>query len=287
MTEAIQKIDRVQKLAIMAQAVFKGLCAASAAFVIVIVIGGSDSTLYLSLGLGISALSFLGEAYLRSRYGGPERTSRLAVGVGLSAAFGAALGLLAPHSAEAKDLGSIGPVFELTEPNLLVGLYKRFDELEREGAVEKLREDMTRKTKSYVFEPRPVEGVGRAERTTVRYFDPSITVKENLADQNGRVFAWKGTVVNPLDHVLKPPPVMAMIDGGDPAQVEWAKSVGDEINSRIILVRGRPIDLTKEHQRRFYFDQDGLITKRFGVLVTPTLIEPDGRRFKITEVAVQ
>ena len=40
----------------------------------------------------------------------------------------------------AKDLGVVGELFDITEPNLLVELYKRFDQLEREGAVEALRE---------------------------------------------------------------------------------------------------------------------------------------------------
>ena len=184
----------------------------------------------------------------------------------------------------AKDLGVVGALFEIAEPNLVDALNARFEELERTGAVDQLREDMTARTKGYVLEPRPVPGVGAVEEESVRFFDPSITVAEDIADHRGVVFVRAGTVVNPLDSIVAPVPAMLMIDGFDPAQVEWAMGQGTEIDSRIILVRGRPIDLTKAHKRRFYFDQDGLISDRFGVVAVPTRIDRDGRRFRITEV---
>ncbi len=192
----------------------------------------------------------------------------------------------AGQGAHAADLGVVGALFEVTEPNLLVALYKRFDQLEAEGAVEALREDMTDRTKSYVLEPRPVLGITKVTEASVRYFDPSITVDADIADHRGVVFARRGTVINPLDHVTAPVPTMLMIDGADDAQVQWAMGQGDEIDSRIILISGRPIDLTKKHRRRFYFDQDGIISNRFGVMAAPTMIERDGRQFRITEVAL-
>lgn len=181
------------------------------------------------------------------------------------------------------DLGRVGEIFEITEPNFLDKLYERFAELEAEGAVDKLREDMTARTKSYVFEPRPVEGIVKATEDHVRYFDPSITVQEDLRDHRGVIFARKGTVVNPLDHVFSAPKII-MIDGTDPVQVEWSMTQGDEINSVITLIRGRPIDLTNKHGRRFWFDQDGIIAHRFEIAAVPSVIEVAGREMKITEV---
>ncbi len=187
--------------------------------------------------------------------------------------------------AHSADLGRVGEIFEIEEPNFLDVLYARFSELEAEGAVDKLREDMVARTKAYVFEPRPVEGIVKATEDSVRYFDPSITVQEDLADHNGVVFAKKGTVVNPLDHVYTAPKII-MIDGSDPAQVEWSMKQGDETNSVITLIRGRSIDLTKEHGRRFWFDQDGIIAHRFEITAVPSVIEVAGREMKITEVAL-
>lgn len=185
--------------------------------------------------------------------------------------------------AYSADLGRVGEIFEIEEPNFLEKLYERFAELEAEGAVEKLREDMTARTKAYVFEPRPVEGITKATENSIRYFDPSITVQEDLKDHRGVVFARKGTVVNPLDHVFRAPK-MILIDGSDPVQVDWSMTQGDETNSKIILIRGRSIDLSNEHRRRFWFDQDGIIAHRFDIMAVPSVIEIAGREMKITEV---
>ncbi len=46
--------------------------------------------------------------------------------------------------------------------------------------------------------PAPVEGIKRAEKYEQRWFDPSIRLTEDLKDNEGRVFARKGEVVNPL-----------------------------------------------------------------------------------------
>lgn len=187
------------------------------------------------------------------------------------------------EKALSADLGRVGEIFEIEEPNFLEKLYERFAELEAEGAVEKLREDMTARTKAYVFEPRPVEGITKATENSIRYFDPSITVQEDLKDHRGVVFARKGTVVNPLDHVFQAPK-MILIDGSDPVQVNWSMTQGDETNSKIILIRGRSIDLSNEHGRRFWFDQDGIIAHRFDITAVPSVIEIAGREMKITEV---
>ncbi len=49
--------------------------------------------------------------------------------------------------------------------------------------------------------PAPVEGIKRAEKYEQRWFDPSIRLTEDLKDNEGRVFARKGDVVNPLKTV--------------------------------------------------------------------------------------
>ncbi len=59
---------------------------------------------------------------------------------------------------------------------------------------------------------------------------------------------------------------------------------GDETNSVITLIRGRSIDLSNKHGRRFWFDQDGIIAHRFDITAVPSVIEIAGREMKITEV---
>ncbi len=52
------------------------------------------------------------------------------------------------------------------------------------------------------------------------------------------------------------------------------------------MVKGAPLELTKQYQRRFWFDQDGVMVKRFGVQFVPTVITRQGRDMLIREVAL-
>ncbi len=83
--------------------------------------------------------------------------------------------------------------------------------------------------------PAPVEGIKRAEKYEQRWFDPSIRLTEDLKDNEGRVFARKGDVVNPLKTV---PFVQTLyfINGDDADQLAWMKrQVPETLMSKIIL----------------------------------------------------
>ena len=51
----------------------------------------------------------------------------------------------------------------------------------------------------------------------------------------------------------------------------------------IVLLAGRPLDLSRRHGRPFFFDQDGRLAARFGLAATPILIEQEGLRLRLTE----
>ncbi|MFM3103142.1 conjugal transfer protein TraW, partial [Klebsiella pneumoniae] len=103
----------------------------------------------------------------------------------------------------------------------------------------------------------PVEGIKRAEKYEQRWFDPSIRLTEDLKDNEGRVFARKGDVVNPLKTV---PFVQTLyfINGDDADQLAWMKrQVPETLMSKIILVRGSIPDTSAALDSRIYFDQNG------------------------------
>jgi hypothetical protein len=54
----------------------------------------------------------------------------------------------------------------------------------------------------------------------------------------------------------------------------------------IVLVKGSPTDLMKATQRRFYFDQMGSLTGKFGIAHTPALLVQQGDHLDIREVAL-
>jgi conjugal transfer pilus assembly protein TraW len=126
--------------------------------------------------------------------------------------------------------------------------------------------------------PAPVEGIKKADKYEQRWFDPSIKLTEDLKDQNGVLFARKGQVLNPLKTV----PFMQtlyFIDGDDPDQLAWMKrQVPETLISKIILVKGSVPDTSAALDSRIYFDQNGVLSQRFGLTAVPARItRPLGR----------
>lgn len=187
----------------------------------------------------------------------------------LMLAFGA--WLLTGNVAAARDLGTHGPVFAIEEPSILDAIQSRLADMEASGELAAMQQDMEDKTRGYVNRPRPVMGLRKA--TEERYFsvDLSITVQRDLADHRGVVFAKAGDVINPL-HYSQFAKRIVLLDGDDPKQVDWALSHGTEIDTLLVLTNGTPLDLTRAHGRRFYFDQDGVISNRFEVMALPAEI---------------
>ena len=97
------------------------------------------------------------------------------------------------------------------------------------------------------------------------------------------MFARKGDVVNPLNTV---PFVQTLyfINGDDADQLAWMKrQVPETLMSKIILVRGSIPDTSAALDSRIYFDQNGVLSKRFGLTAVPARITPapSGERLNI------
>lgn len=97
------------------------------------------------------------------------------------------------------------------------------------------------------------------------------------------LFARKGEVVNPLKTV---PFVQTLyfINGDDADQLAWMKrQVPETLMSKIILVRGSIPDTSAALDSRIYFDQNGVLSKRFGLTAVPARITPapSGERLNI------
>lgn len=193
--------------------------------------------------------------------------------------------ILATSQTAAKDLGTHGPLFEVVEPSLLETIKQRLSEMEAEGELDVMKKEMQDRTKAYVNRPRPVTGLGKAEIYARWEVDMSITLTEDLADHNGKVFARAGTVVNPLAYSRFNKRIV-IFDGDDAAQVEFALSVGDELNTLLVLVNGDPLGLMREHGRRFYFDQDSVMVDRFGIRNVPAVAQRADPVMQVEEIVV-
>ena len=178
---------------------------------------------------------------------------------------------LSASPAFAVDYGTFGALFPVEEPSVLDTICARLSEMEENGELAQMEEDMKEKALSRVNRPIPVEGLGVAQEYRSYTVDLSITLNRDLADHRGVVFAQAGTRVNPLEH-SRFNQRLVFIDGDDPDQVAFAVDLASQEAVKLILVNGAPLELTEAHQVLFYFDQGGVIGDRFGLTVVPSVV---------------
>ena len=78
---------------------------------------------------------------------------------------------------------------------------------------------------------------------------------------------------------------LVFIDGDDEAQDAWALKRFDD-KAKLILVKGAPLELMTRRQRRFYFDQAGTLTTKFGITHVPAVVVQAGQAMRVSETPV-
>lgn len=193
--------------------------------------------------------------------------------------------LLVAARVQAHDFGQMGETFPIIEQDLLTTIEARLRNLESSGKLEALQAQMRKQAIASVRRPKPVAGLSAATLKREWLFDPSTVVTEDIRDDKGNVIAARGQRVNPMAFV-KLTQDLVFIDGRDKAQVDWAVAGWSPLKAKIIFVDGSPFDLMKPYQRRFYFDQGGQLTGRFGIQHTPAVVTSAGEMLSIRETPI-
>lgn len=194
----------------------------------------------------------------------------------------------ASSDALAADLGVVGRVYPVLESDLIETIRQRLLEKEERGELKALNEAMVANAKRYVRRPPPVAGIGVAQKPREWTFDPSVTVLNDLTDADGRVFARAGQVLEPLKY-MRFTRVLLFINGDDSDQVEWAKEEAKAAAhyARVILVNGDIQEGYRAFGGPIYFDQLGLLTKRFGIENVPAIVRQVGSEIRVAERPVR
>ena len=188
-------------------------------------------------------------------------------------------------TAAAKNFGAYGTVFPVIEPDFLEVIMARLRAMEAEGDFARMEREMQNRTREYLERPTARSHLSPAEAYRAFHFDPSITLDRDLADHNGQIFAAAGTTVNPLAYSGFSKRIV-VIDGDAEEQVAFALQDGNELDTLIVIARGAPLALMREHGRRFWFDQDGVIVDRFSLERLPSVITRVDPMLMIEEIPV-
>ncbi|MBN8522934.1 MAG: conjugal transfer protein TraW [Rickettsiales bacterium] len=189
----------------------------------------------------------------------------------------------------AMDFGNRGANYPVVEESILLGLQRKFAELDLKKEEERMRSIAEERIRN----PIPVSGIIPAKETREFWHDPTYILTEDAVLPCGRVLYKAGTRVNPLDY-MNLDRRLFFIDGREEKQLEWLKdqllpgssSGAKKIENRIILVGGSPPEVQDKLGFEVYFDQGGELTTRFGIRGSPAVAEQAGKNLKIVEVAV-
>lgn len=191
----------------------------------------------------------------------------------------------ATQGALAQALGSIGPAYPIAEPHLLEFITARLREMERSGEIDRLQAQARARATATVNHPPPVPGLRKAQKARTFYFDPSVELPGNVLDGRGQVLYPAGTLTNPLDVVALSKHLL-FFDARDPGQVKQARELIDAYQGRVkpILVAGSYMQVMKQWQIPVFYDQQGLLVRKLGIVSVPAIVSQEGRRLRIDEL---
>jgi conjugal transfer pilus assembly protein TraW len=178
-----------------------------------------------------------------------------------------------------KDYGIRGNLFRIAEESLLDEIIDKLKAAQAEGELEKLQVEFISKVKEKVLRPNPVLNISKAVKDRSWTYDPTYTQATAITDDKGKIIIAAGTNINALDKLKWGEPLV-FIDGEDKEQIEWVAAV----SGKIVLVNGTPLQLSKYFNRAVYFDQGGILCRRFKIEYTPALVEQSGNLLVIREI---
>lgn len=202
------------------------------------------------------------------------------------ACLGAAMLLTGSQRGEARDFGQLGQTFPVVEADLLSTIEARLRRAQTTGEMDRVNAAFAKRVEAKVRRPVPVSGISPAEQARAWDYDPTIRLERAIRDHKGQIIAEAGQRINPLDFVSMRQSLV-FVDGDDAAQVDWATKRFTELNAKIIFVNGSPIESMTERKRRFFFDQDGRLTSKFGIRHTPAVVSQAGKLLHVSETVLK
>lgn len=176
-----------------------------------------------------------------------------------------------------KNLGIVGAVYSISEPDLLVELrdYVQIPNIEKQFQ------------EQAHYQPKDMRKLPKAKQDRTFDVDMTYTLTHDLTDGSGHVLYPRGFKVNPLQYVNFVGGVV-VIDGSDPKQVEWFEKSHYYPNELAILLLsdGYALELTRKLKRPVYYLTD-IIAKRFRLTAVPSIVVKKGNDMSVREVKLE
>ena len=193
--------------------------------------------------------------------------------------------LLISGCALANDLGVVGLTYEIAERDLVEVMKDKFRRMEKSGELARVQDNYKQRVIDAVEKPKPVPGVSATEAIRTFYVDPTWTLDRNVVDEQGKLLFPSGTKVNPLDYAPLTQ-FLLFFDQREKAQVAFAMRFIEQSKARVkpILVGGEPLKLMRQWKREVFYDQGGVLSRKFLLKQSPAIVSQEGNRLRIDEI---
>ena len=187
--------------------------------------------------------------------------------------------------AHAEDLGVIGKTYNIAERDLIEAMKDKLRQMEKTGELAKKQDEYKTRVMSGIEPPRPIPGIQATVTANTHYYDPSIVTDKDIADATGKILYPRGTRVNPLDYIGWNK-YLLFVDGRDQKQLDLTKRItaASDRPVKLVLVAGEPLNLMRKWKKQVYYDQGGILTRRFAITRVPAMVRQEGRRLRIDEL---
>jgi conjugal transfer pilus assembly protein TraW len=186
-------------------------------------------------------------------------------------------------TAAVKDLGVFGTVYPINEKNIMQVLMEKLKSGEGKKAITDFEVMLKNRAEEAHFIPKPAESIKATLEYRTYLFNPGVSLSQDVQDHEGTRFYTKGDVVNPLDHVTLSKEYL-FIDGDRHQQVEWAKTQQQSKKVMIVLLKGDPMKIMKDHGIQVFFDQEGAMVNRFQLTRVPCVMRQEDKMLHIEEI---
>ena len=191
------------------------------------------------------------------------------------------------HSGNVKALvlGTQGSTYAIQEQSALAWIEERLLQMQASGEIARLQERLKAKGLESVEHPRAVQGLRHTDTPRTFEKDLTVVVSQDLKDAKGRIIQAAGTRLNPLRQVFSKKSLL-FLDGDDAKQLDWALQEYKRSHGlvKLVLVKGPVLQLMRDHEIPFYFDQAGRLSRYFGLEQIPARVSQRKDKLLIEEL---
>ncbi len=186
---------------------------------------------------------------------------------------------VSPAFSTVKNLGVVGEVYQVVEPDLMIELKQQAVErshVEEDAFLERVK----------TYQPDDLHPLPRAVEDRTFLVDMTYTLDLDLVDGDGKVIYPRGFTFNPLEYVSFPGGLL-IIDGDDPSQIKWFEETPYAQNHRVLLLLagGHAYNLTDRLKRSVFYLTDE-IAGRLQLAAAPSLVIQKDNMLQVREFFV-